>query len=110
MKSAKCIKILENCLQSYVQKLEPVPDWMFHHDIDTKHTAKVTHACFEDNSIKVIKRPKPSPDMNQIEIFWKLLKKRIREKLPKNLCEIELFCTRKVGKSSSQNMLGTCEK
>ena len=58
MKSTKCCKILEDCLESYVQKLEPVPDGMFQQDIDSKHTAKVIHAWFDDNNIKVIKWPK----------------------------------------------------
>ena len=55
MKSPKYIKILKDCLQSSVQKLEPVPDWMFQQDIDPKHTAKVTLALLEDNNIKLIK-------------------------------------------------------
>ena len=55
MRSAKYIKILEDCLQSYVQKSEPVPDGMFQQDIDSKHTAKVIHVWFEDNNIKVKK-------------------------------------------------------
>ena len=42
MKSAKHIKILEDCLRSSVKKFEPVPDWMFDQNIDPKHTAKVT--------------------------------------------------------------------
>ena len=55
MKPANNIKILEDCLESYVRKLEPVPAWMFQQDIDPKHIAKVTHAWFEENNIKVIK-------------------------------------------------------
>ena len=57
IKLAKYFKNLEDCLQSSVQKLQPVQDWMFQQDIDPKHTAKVTRAWFEDNNIKVIKWP-----------------------------------------------------
>ena len=64
---------------------------MFQQDIDPKHTAKVTHAWFEDNNIKVIKWPKQSPDMNPIEYLWESLTKSIREKRQKNLSEIDLF-------------------
>ena len=55
MKLAKYIKTLEECLQSSVQKLETLPDWMFQQDIYPNHTAKVTRPCFEDNKIKVTK-------------------------------------------------------
>lgn len=91
LNSAKYIKILEDCLQSSVQKLGLEPDWMFQQDNDPKHTAKVTRAWFEDNNIKVMKWPSQSPDMNPIENLWKLLKKRIRERRPKDLSELKLF-------------------
>ena len=50
MKSAKFIKILEDCLQSSIQKLESVPDWMLQQDTDLKHTAKVKRAGFKNNN------------------------------------------------------------
>ena len=34
MISAKFVKILEDCLQSSVHKLEPVSDWMLQQDTD----------------------------------------------------------------------------
>ena len=80
MKSAKNIEISEDYVLSSVQKLEPVPDWMFQQDIDPKHTAKVSRAWFDDNNIKVIKWQKKSSDMNPMKNLWKLLKKSIREK------------------------------
>ena len=91
MKSAKYIKSLEDCLQSSVQKLEPVPDWMLKQDIDPKRTAKVTRVWFEHSNIKVMKRLKHSPEMNPIENLRKLLRKNIREKWPKTLNEMKLY-------------------
>ena len=65
MKSTKYIKILQECLQSSVQKLELGPDWMFQQDNDPKHTAKVKRAWFENNN-KLMKWLGQSPDMNSI--------------------------------------------
>ena len=109
MKSDKCIKTLEDCLQSSVQTLEPVPDWIFQQDIDPKHTDKVTRAWFEYNKIKLVKWLKQSPDMNPIEFFWRILKKSICEKRPKNHSEMKLFAKEEEwGKFFNQTMLGTC--
>ena len=58
MNSGKYNKILEECLQSSLQKLESGPDQMFQQDNDPKLTAKVTQTGFEDINIKVMKREK----------------------------------------------------
>ena len=45
--------------------------------------------------------------MSPKENLRKLLKKRIREKRPKELSEMKLLCKRRVDKLSNQNMLDT---
>ena len=78
-------------MQSSVQKLKLGADWMFKQDNDPKHTSKVTRAWFEDNSIKVMKWPRQSPDMNPMENPWKLLENGSREKRPKTSVKLSFF-------------------
>lgn len=51
MNAAKYIQILEDCLQSSVEKLELGPDWVFQQENDAKHTAKATRAWLQNNNI-----------------------------------------------------------
>ena len=64
---------------------------MFQQGNDLKHTAEVVRTRFENNNIKVMKSPRQSPDMNPIEKLRKLLKKRNRERRPKDLIEVKLY-------------------
>lgn len=91
MNAAKYIQILEDCLQSSVEKLELGPDWVFQQDNDAKHTAKATRAWLQNNNINVLTWPSQLPDMNPIENLWRTLKNQICGKRPKNLSELKVF-------------------
>ena len=97
--SAKYIKILGDCLQSSAQKLELWLDWMLQQDNDPKHLAQVTRTWFEGINIKVMKSGRRTLDMNLIENLRKTTKRPQWN---------EVFCQRRVGKQSYQNMSDTC--
>ena len=78
-------------MQSSGQKLELGSDWMIQQDKDPKHTSKETRTWFENNKIKVMKWPRLSPDMNPTENLQNSLKKRVRERRPKDLNEVKLY-------------------
>jgi hypothetical protein len=71
--------------------------WIFQHDNDPKHKAKVNikylneKGCLALNPFEILDWPSQSPDLNPIEHLWKQIKDQMKKRKlrPKN--ETELF-------------------
>ena len=67
----------------YAKLYMPSP-WIFQHDNDPKHTAKITQQWLTINKIDAMQWPPQSTNLNPIENSWKDLKKTIFQFNPQN--------------------------
>ncbi|KAI4881832.1 hypothetical protein NFI96_032234 [Prochilodus magdalenae] len=85
-------EILGNNLLPSVRALKIGRGWVFQHDNDPKHTARITKKWLRKKHIKVLEWPSQPPDLNPIEDLWRELKLRVAQRQPRNLADLEKIC------------------
>ncbi len=63
-------------------------DFIFQKDLAPAHTAKSTKSWLNDHGVGVLDWPANSPDVNPIENLWGIVKRKLRNKRPKNADEL----------------------
>jgi transposase len=64
-------------------------NFIFQQDNDPKHTAHIIQKYFSNKNWEIMEWPAQSPDLNPIENLWSDIKRRTKDRKPKN--EDELF-------------------
>jgi len=82
------IRLLEENLQKSVKKLKLGRNFIFQHDNDPKHTAKIVTEYIKTKKVHVLPWPAQSPDMNPIEHLWSELERRLTYRKPSSKSDL----------------------
>ncbi len=81
--------ILEHFMLPSSDQLFKDADFIFQQDLAPAHTAKSTKSWLNDHGVGVLDWPANSPDLNPIENLWSIVKRKMRNKKPKNADELK---------------------
>ncbi len=82
-------EILEHFMLPSADKLYGDADFIFQQDLAPAHTAKGTKSWFNDHGVTVLDWPANSPDLNQIENLWGIVKRKMRYTRPNNADDLK---------------------
>uniref|UniRef100_A0A8C2EQQ7 Transposase n=1 Tax=Cyprinus carpio TaxID=7962 RepID=A0A8C2EQQ7_CYPCA len=82
-------EILEHFMLPSADQLFEDADFIFQQDLAPAHTAKSTKSWLNDHGVGVLDWPANSPDLNPRENLWGIVKRKMRNKRPKNADELK---------------------
>ncbi len=82
-------EILEHFMLSSADQLFKDADLIIQQDLAPAYTAKSTKSWLNDHGVGVLDWPANSPDLNPVENLWGIVKRKMRNKRPKNTDELK---------------------
>ncbi len=82
-------ELLEHFMLPSADQLFKDADLIFQQDLAPAYTAKSTKSWFNDHGVGVLDWPANSPDLNPIDNLWGIVKRKMRNKRPKNAYELK---------------------
>ncbi len=81
--------ILEHFMLPSADQIFKDADFIFQQDLGPTHTAKSTKSWLNDHGVGVLDWPANLPDLKPIENLWSIVKRKMRNKRPKNADELK---------------------
>ncbi len=83
------IQVLEQHMLPSRRRLFQGRPCIFQHDNARPHTASITTSWLRRRRIRVLKWPACSPDLSPIENIWGIIKRKMRQRRPKTVEQLE---------------------
>ncbi len=83
------IQVLEQHMLPSRRRLFQGRPCIFQHDNARPHTSSITTSWLRRRRIRVLKWPACSPDLSPIENIWRIIKRKMRQRRPKTVEQLE---------------------
>ncbi|GBO37853.1 Transposable element Tc1 transposase, partial [Araneus ventricosus] len=94
------IRVLEVNLRPSVQRLFGRKRYLFQQDNARSHTAKITRT----KHVPVLEWPAASPDLSPIENIWRILKRNMAQRRPRNIQQLQDYLRQEWEKISTDTL------
>ncbi|GBL78501.1 Transposable element Tcb1 transposase [Araneus ventricosus] len=104
IKASDYIRVLEVNLRPSVQRLFGRKRYIFRQDNARPHAAKITKTWLRTKHVPVLEWPASSPDLSPIENIWRILKRNMAQRRPRNIQQLQDYLRQEWEKISTDTL------